>query len=164
MQMDGIRALAYFEGVMREAIHAFKYNQRVELAPLFGKMLKDYLVIHAVPADTVVPVPLHPERERARGYNQSLLLANELGARMSVPVLAHSLRRVRATQPQFELNAPERRANVREAFLADASVAGARVLLVDDVCTTGATMDECSIALRNQGAQSVWGLALARGR
>lgn len=164
IQMDGVRALAYFEGSMRDAIHAFKYNHRVELAPLFGSMLRDYLTGHAVPADMIVPVPLHPERERNRGYNQSVLLAHELGARMSIPVLTHAIRRVRATEPQIELNATARRANVREAFCADQSVAGARVLLVDDVCTTGATMDECGVALRKQGATSVWGLALARGR
>lgn len=164
MQMEGVRALAYFEGGMREAVHAFKYNHRIELAPILGGMLNDYLSRHPVPGEILVPVPLHAEREQARGYNQSLLLANELGRLMSIPVLGHAMKRVRATQPQFELNASERRANVRGAFKADASVAGVRVLLVDDVCTTGATMDECTIALRNQGAKSVWGLALARVR
>jgi ComF family protein len=164
MHMDGVRALAYFESGMREAIHAFKYNHRVELAPIFGSMLQDYLRLHTVPADTLVPVPLHAEREQARGYNQSLLLANELGALTCIHVLPRAIQRVRATHPQFELNALERRANVRGAFVADASVAGARVLLIDDICTTGATMDECTIALRNQGVQSVWGLALAHAR
>lgn len=164
MHVDGMRALAYFEGEMREAIHAFKYKHRVELAPIFGMMLKDYLAIHTLPGDMIIPVPLHPDRERARGYNQSQLVANELGRQAELPVLDGSLVRSRATHPQFELNALERRANVRGAFVADDQVKGARVLLVDDVCTTGATMDECGIALRKMGAQSVWGLALARGR
>lgn len=164
MHVDGVRALAFFEGEMREAIHAFKYNRRVELAPIFGTMLKDYLAVHALPAEVIIPVPLHPDRERARGYNQAQLVANELGAQTKLPVLERSLVRARVTQAQFELNATERRANVRDAFIADGQVKGTRVLLVDDVCTTGATMDECSIALRKCGAQSVWGLALARGR
>jgi len=164
MQVDGVRALAYFEGEMREAIHAFKYNGRVELAPTFGAMLKDYLIVHPLPGEVIIPVPLHLDRERARGYNQAHLIANELGKQLNLPVLGSALRRARATQPQFELNAPERRANVRDAFIADEQVAGTRVLLVDDVCTTGATMDECSNALRTMGAQSIWGLALARGR
>ena len=164
MHVDGVRALAYFENEMRDAIHALKYDGRVELAPIFGLMLKDYLAVHPLDAGVIVPVPLHPDRERARGYNQSRLIANELGKQVNLPVLGNSLRRARATQPQFELNARERRANVRNAFIANTEVAGARVLLVDDVCTTGATMDECSIALRSMGAQTVWGLALARGR
>jgi len=164
LQIDGVRALAFFQGVMRDAIHRFKYNHRSELAPIFGGMLNTYLDVHPLPANVIVPVPLHPEQERARGYNQSLLIANELGAHRHLPVLGQSLERVRPTRPQYKLDASERRDNVRGAFAADLRVAGMRVLVLDDVCTTGATMDECSIALRKSGARSVWGLALARGK
>jgi predicted amidophosphoribosyltransferase len=79
-------------------------------------------------------------------------------------MISSSLKRIRATRPQYNLNARERRENVHGAFTADDRVAGMRVLVLDDVCTTGATMDECSIALRESGAKSVWGLALARGK
>lgn len=164
LQIDGIRAVAFFEGNLREAIHAFKYDARTELAPIFGNLLSDYLAAQRLPVDAVVAVPLHPTRERARGYNQSLLLARALAAQQYLPVWEDALTRERATRPQVELDAAERRTNVQDAFAATARVAGARLLLIDDVCTTGATMEACSVVLKQRGAKSVWGLALARGR
>ncbi len=149
---------------MREAIHQFKYRRRTDLAATFGEMLNDYLSVSALPFDTIVPVPLHRDRERARGYNQSLLLARELAARHPLDLWEDALIRVRATRPQVELDAVERRENVRDAFAAIDRAAGAQVLLIDDVCTTGATMEACGIALKRCGAKSVWGLALARPR
>ncbi len=160
----GIRAIAFFEGNLRRAIHTFKYEPRPELAGVLGQMLSDYLAAHSLPVDVVTAVPLHAERERARGFNQALLLARALGARQNLPVWDSALARVRATRSQVELDAAERHANVQEAFAAEARVAGMRVLLIDDVCTTGATMDACTAALKQRGAKSVWGLALARGR
>ncbi len=164
IQIDGIRSFAFFQGVMRDAIHRFKYSRRTELALTFGAMLKTYLSDHPLPVDVIVPVPLYPTQERSRGYNQSLLLANALAELVHLPVIASSLKRIRATRPQYNLNARERRENVHGAFVGDDRVAGMRVLILDDVCTTGATMDECSIALKKSGARSVWGLALARGK
>lgn len=163
-RIEGTRAVAFFDGALRQAIHAFKYLHRVELADDFGTMLADYLLTFPLPVDTIIAVPLHPERERARGYNQAALLANALGARLHLPVWNDVLIRTRATRSQTELNAEERRANVRDAFSATSRVRGARILLIDDVCTTGATMEECGVALYTQGAQAVWGLALARSR
>lgn len=163
-QIDGIRAVAFFEGSLREAIHAFKYEMRTELAPIFGNLLSDYLAAQRLPVDALIAVPLHVERERARGYNQALLLARELGTRCHLPVWEDALTRVRATRPQVELDAPQRRENVQDAFAADARVAGAQILLIDDVCTTGSTLEACSIALKQRNAKSVWGLTLARGR
>jgi ComF family protein len=156
--------MAFFEGGLREAIHRFKYQHRTELAGVFGAMLNDYLNRYPLPIHAVIPVPLHPERERRRGYNQALLLARELAARQNLPLWYNVLARVRATQPQVELDARARRENVQDAFAASDAVAGASVLLIDDVCTTGATLDACSVALKQRGAKSVWGLALARGR
>ena len=164
LQIDGIRAMAFFEGNLRHAIHTFKYNNRPDLARVLGKMLSDYLCAHPLPADAVTAIPLHPTRERARGYNQALLLAQALGAQHHLPVWENALTRVRPTRSQVELDAAERHANVQDAFTAGDQVAGARLLLIDDVCTTGATMDACGIALKQRGAKSVWGLALARGR
>jgi ComF family protein len=163
-RIEGTRAVAFFDGALREAIHAFKYLHRVELADYFSAMLTDYLLTFRLSVDTIIAVPLHPERERARGYNQAALLAHAVGARTHLPVWNDALTRTRATRSQTELNAEERRANVRDAFAATPRVRGARVLLIDDVCTTGATMDACGAALYAQGAQAVWGLALARGR
>jgi ComF family protein len=164
MHIDGTRAVAFFEGNLREAIHAFKYQHRTALADDLGAMLHDYLLTFPLPVDTIIAVPLHPDRERARGYNQALLLAHALGARQNLPVWTDALTRTRATQSQTELDAARRRENVRDAFAATPRVNGARVLLIDDVCTTGATMDACGAALYAHGAKSVWGLAVARAR
>jgi ComF family protein len=164
LQIDGMRAVAVFEGNLRRVIHAFKYEHRPELAPVLASLMTDYLTASPMPVDAVIPVPLHPSRERERGYNQSALLAHALAQQTQVPVLAHALTRTRITRSQVELNAQARHANVRNAFAADACMNGARVLLIDDVCTTGATMDACGIALKERGAKSVWGLAVARTR
>ncbi|MCX7838755.1 MAG: ComF family protein [Anaerolineae bacterium] len=164
LHIEGTRAVAFFDGALRQAIHAFKYLHRTELADYFGTMLADYLLTFPLSVDTIIAVPLHPERERARGYNQAALLANALGARTHLPVWNDALVRTRATRSQTELNAEERYANVHDAFAASPRVRGARVLLIDDVCTTGATMQACGAALYAQGAQTVWGLTLARSR
>lgn len=162
--IDGTRAVAFFEGALHEAIHAFKYLHRIELADHFGTMLHDYLLTFPLPVNTIIPVPLHTERERMRGYNQSVILANALSARHNLPVWHDALTRRRATRSQTELDAVGRRHNVHDAFVAAPQVRGAQILLIDDVCTTGATMDACGAALYAQGAQSVWGLAVARVR
>jgi ComF family protein len=162
--IDGTRAVAFFEGALREAIHAFKYLHRIELAEHFGAMLHTYLLTFPLPVDTIVPVPLHTAREQTRGYNQSALLADALSARQHLPVWHAVLTRTRATRSQTELDAMSRRDNVRAAFTASPQVRGAHILLIDDVCTTGATMDACGAALYAQGAKSVWGLAVARAR
>jgi ComF family protein len=156
--------MAFFEGNLRKAIHAFKYEHRPELAAVLASLLSGYLSAHPLPVDVLAAVPLHSTRERMRGYNQALLLARALGAQTHLPVWEGALTRVRETRSQIELDAAERHANVQGAFDADAHVDGARVLLIDDVCTTGATLDACSVALKQRGAKSVWGLALARGR
>jgi ComF family protein len=163
-ETDQVRAVAFFENHLRQAIHAFKYEQRVELAAPFGVLLRDRFVTLPWRADVLIGVPLHAEREKARGYNQAHLLATALGDMIRLPVWKHALTRIRHTRPQVELTAAERRVNVQDAFQADPSVAGKRIVLIDDVCTTGVTMDACSTALKKQGAQSVWGLALARPR
>ncbi|MBI3741246.1 MAG: ComF family protein [Chloroflexi bacterium] len=162
--IDGTRAIYFFETKMRGAIHAFKYEKRVELAAILAARFDAYLREQHLPFDVVVPVPLHAERERARGYNQSLLLARELQARRGCEVWSEALTRVRVTLPQVELDAAARRVNVADAFTATARVRHRQILLIDDVLTTGATMDACAVALKQAGAQSVWGLALARGR
>ncbi len=163
-QIDGLRAVAFFEGGLRQAIHTFKYQHRPELAAPLGAMLADYLMDHPLPVDTIIPVPLHVERERMRGFNQSALLAQELALRTNLRLWYNVVERIRYTQPQIELDLQQRRENVREAFMANPQAIGARILLIDDVCTTGATMEACSVALKQRGACMVWGLSLARGR
>lgn len=114
--------------------------------------------------DAVVPVPLHRERLRWRGFNQSLLLARHLAARLDAPVVAHALRRTRSTDPQVDLDESARRVNVAGAFtvVRNHGFHEARVLLVDDVMTSGATVDECARALVRSGAAHVDVHVLAR--
>jgi ComF family protein len=118
---------------------------------------------YALPAWTVMPVPMSPERLRERGYNQAALLARGLADLAGLPFQSAGLRRVRHTASQVGLNVEARRANVQGAFAAEGQhVAGRRFILVDDICTTGATLAACAEALDEAGAAAVWGLTLGR--
>lgn len=164
-QIDGIRAVAYLEGPLRAAILRFKYSNMRVLATSLGHIMAHHVSKDRLPVDVVVPVPLHPQRLRERGYNQAALLAREVAKAVDLPVLQDGLMRVRSTLPQVGLSARERRDNVRGAFgCVEEGLKGQRILLVDDVCTTGATLDACTIALRERDVQTVWGLVLARER
>jgi ComF family protein len=165
LQIDGVRSVAYFDGTLREAIHRFKYYNQQDLAIPLGKLMGNYWEKSPLPAEIIVPVPLHKDRLRERGYNQATLLARELAKSIGLPVSENSLMRVRATRPQVDLNAEERKENVGDAFrCSNEELKGKRVLLIDDVCTTGATLEACSVALRQVGARSVWAFTLARAR
>jgi len=164
-RIDGIRSAAYFEGVLREAIHRFKYRGGQALAQPLGQLMVEHWSDYHIPAEVLIPVPLHPTRLAERGYNQAALLARELGANIGLPVEASSLTRIRATALQVNLDVAARRENVRGAFRClDDRMAGRRVVLIDDVCTTGATLSACALALREAGVGSVWAYTLARAR
>jgi ComF family protein len=163
LQIEKIRSVALFDGVLRQAIHRFKYERLSGLAEPFGDMLADYWHAEQLTAEWLIPVPLHPSRERDRGYNQSELLSHQLARRVNVPISSKGLRRTRATAVQMTLNAAQRRENVAGAFeCAEPRVRGARVVIIDDVGTTGATLDACAQAVLKAGAASVMGLTLAR--
>jgi ComF family protein len=168
LQLDGLLAYAYYGGPLRQAIHQFKYEDLRSLAGPLGKLMGDAWAVLVPPnleIDAIVPVPLHPTRQRQRGYNQSALLARELGVALARPVVEDVLIRAKATAPQVELNTQERRANVQDAFQCTSSaLCGKRVLLVDDVCTTGCTLESACAALRTAGACSIWAYTLARAR
>ncbi len=165
LRIQGVRAPYYFEGVLREAIHRFKYRHARHLAEPLARILADYLSAEPIEADVIVPVPLHETRAKERGYNQSELLAIELGKILNVPVSSEELKRERPTKAQMSLPAAERVANVRGAFsYKGGEFFGNRILLIDDVCTTGATLEACSLALQRGGAKLVWGLCVARAR
>ena len=126
-------------------------------------MLYAYWQKENLPGELIIPVPLHASRHRERGYNQAALLAKELAERAQMSVNAKDLVRTRATPPQVGLRADERKANVMGAFAwTGSALGGVGVLLVDDVCTTGATLEACALALRQSQAGSVWALTLAR--
>jgi competence protein ComFC len=161
--IEKIRSVALFDGVLRQAIHRFKYERLAGMAEPFGDLLADYWCAEQLTADWLIPVPLHSSRERDRGYNQSELLARRLARRINVPVSSRGLRRTRATAVQMTLNAAQRRENVAGAFeCVEPRVRGARVVIIDDVGTTGATLDACAQAVLKAGAASVMGLTLAR--
>ena len=157
--------MGYLEGTLQTAIHRFKYSNVRALATPLGKLAIEYLSSNPLPMDVVVPVPLHRRRLRERGYNQAALLAKEIGASVDLPVIDDVLLRIKSTMPQVGLGAAQRRDNVKGAFrCTNTSLAGLSVLLADDVCTTGATLEACSAALRDTGVKLVWGLVLARER
>jgi ComF family protein len=160
---EGLRAPYVFQGVARELVHALKYGQQRVLARPAAALLMRYLDESPIPFDTLIPVPLHPRRERIRGYNQSALLARELAQALGLPVIEKALVRRQNTPAQAERrSAEDRRANVVGAFSCEGSPIEGRFLLIDDVSTTGATLDSCARVLRENGAASVWALTFAR--
>lgn len=164
LTIDGIRSPYAMDGLVRATVHALKYRGWKALARPMGKLLAEFLTEDPLPFDVIIPVPLHPVRLRQRGYNQAELLAAELGRQVGAPMTTSYLRRVRHSPPQARSPAAaERWLNVAGAFEGtEAGVYRRRVLLVDDVCTTGATLEACCLALRGAGATSVFGLTFAR--
>ena len=153
------RAIGAYDGPLRAIVHALKYDNRRSLAaPLAGRMRHSCADV-LEGADALVPVPLHRARERARGFNQAGEIARHLGAPVRL-----ALKRVRATPSQTALPAARRHANVRHAFRLRrrAGVRGLCVVLVDDVSTTGATLEACARVLREAGAAEVRAVTAAR--
>jgi ComF family protein len=154
------------EHPLRQAIQKFKYGRKVSLGKPLGRVLahgcRSWLDEWKI--DVVVPVPLHPKRLRWRGFNQSVLLGRELSRVFDLSLDPFLLQRNAETPPQTQLTEEERRRNVRGAFSvnSDKSVKNRSVLLLDDVYTSGATVNECSRCLKRAGAKEVYVLTLAR--
>jgi len=163
-EIDGIRSPFRFDGVIRQSIHQLKYRNLRALAQPLSKLLHDYIVTNPVPGEVLVPVPLHQKRLKERGYNQSRLLARELGKLINLPVVDDCLTRKQHASPQARASTvDERRSNVANAFnCSNHRLQDKQVLLIDDVSTSGATLDACAVALKAAGVTAVWGLVLAR--
>jgi len=160
---DGFRSLAIYQGVIRDCVHDLKYNNNQSLGDTFSQWLAALIAQENWELDMVTPVPLSAQRYRERGYNQSSLIAKPLAARLHLKCIPIVVRRIRHTPSQVGLSAEERRLNVIGAFEAEKDlVSGKRVLLVDDVMTTGATITSCALALKNAGAKAVYCVTLAR--
>jgi competence protein ComFC len=161
--IDGIRAPFLFDAVVRQAIHEFKYRNLRALAPCLAGWLHDYLIENPVTGNILVPVPVHRQRLRERGYNHSALLACELGRLSGLPVVADCLIRRENTPPQARSSGiDERHHNVADAFsCCDGRFHGKQIILIDDVSTSGATLNACAGVLKAAGAATVWGLVLA---
>ena len=164
---DRARAAGRFTGVLREIVHAFKYTDALWLKHDLVDLMQGCLDAHfqADAVDVVMPVPLHPVRQRERSYNQAAVLADELARRLDRRIDKRTLARTRITGTQTQLDAAQRRMNMLGAFTVRNPewVFRRHVLLVDDVMTTGATLSECARVLKKAGARTVWALTVARG-
>jgi ComF family protein len=161
--LSAIRSLSPHVPPLREAIHALKYEGARVLAEPLGELLAEFWPKTGIRAEVVVPVPLHKVRERQRGYNQSLLLAQAFGKQAALPVHTRAVARERNTRSQVGLSPDERWANVWGAFRClTEELRGAHTLLIDDVLTTGATLEACAAALLEAGSAEVYALTLTR--
>lgn len=160
----GVIALGVYEKLLREAIHRFKYEEAFYLHRPLGQLLGNSVTktFKTEPSDLVIPVPLHLSKLKERTYNQALLLARTLGKTLQLTVEAQALERTRPTLSQQRLKLEERKRNLRGAFSLLKEVKDRRILLVDDVLTTGATARECSHILLKGGAREVHVAVLAR--
>ncbi len=152
-----------YTGALRHAILDFKFRNCYAYAGLFADMMREYLDSYDIwdEFDFIVPVPLHGRRLKERGYNQAELIAKHASEYLNIPLLTDALTRTRATARQSSLKMLERVINVKDAFKCEADLRGRRILLFDDICTTGNTLQSCAFALHNAGAEKICALTLA---
>lgn len=158
-----MRSLCRYEGVIRDCVHDLKYRNNQSLGELFSTRMVDLIRREGWQADIVVPVPLSSDREAERGYNQSALLARPIALKLGWRYQPICLTRTRITKSQVSLSIEERKHNVEGAFHAITDlVRGRRILLIDDVTTTGSTINECTKALKQAGAVKVYCITLSK--
>lgn len=161
--LEGLASTGPHEGILRDAVHALKYEDTQELAQPLGERLFATIAALNWTFDMLIPVPLHMLRLRDRGYNQSQRMGAVLAALAQVPLNEDAVQRQRHTRSQVGLNQQERRSNVEGAFIADANILHNRkVLLLDDVQTSGATFQSCAHAILTANASAVYGLSVTR--
>ncbi len=162
LPLQQIRAAVLFAHPVSKLIHNLKYNGAFALAKPLAQLMADAWSTWHMPVDLVLPIPLHADRQRERGYNQAALLTRDFCQQAALAYVEEGLQRTRFTTPQVGLTAVERLKNVQDAFATKVDVVGKHVLLIDDVCTTGATMAAAANALFAAGANTVSGYCLAR--
>lgn len=159
------RAALRYDLACRDLIHAYKYSGKYSLRRPLGLLTADALADFASNsrAELLLPVPLHKKRLRERGFNQALLIAEVLSLQWNIPLLRQGLARTRWTQPQIELDRKERLNNLKGAFTVTdtTAISGRRVMLVDDVFTTGSTLVECSKTIKHAGAAEIFAVTIA---
>jgi ComF family protein len=165
-RFDSARSAALHEGTVRTRVHQFKFGGQLKWTPCLAELLETaYRGWGLAAPDFIVPVPLHPRRLSQRGFNQAGVLARELGRKIKIPVSPDVLVRKNQTSPQTRLKRDERLQNVKGAFEIpdDRKVRGRRILLIDDVFTTGTTLSECAKVLKRKGgALEVYALTVTR--
>jgi ComF family protein len=158
-----IRTAVLFVDPIPKIIHNLKYNGQFGLAKPLAQLMLEAWPQWNLTADLVIPIPLHTQRYKERGYNQSALLAKYLCQKLQIPWDAHALTRAKYTTPQVGLSAKDRSLNVKGAFIAkNEKVKGKSILLIDDVCTTGATLSAAAKTLLSANAKMVSSYCLAR--
>lgn len=162
--LDGVYSVFKYGGTIRQAIIQMKYHNIKALADPLSRFMAIYLKQYSLSFDIIIPVPIHKRRLRERGYNQTSLLARRLSRMTRIPVMEGVLIRTRHTPSQAKSDSVERRReNIKNAFkCVRRDISGKRILLIDDVCTSGATLNSCAASLKSAGAASVWGLTLAK--
>lgn len=166
-QYDEGRAVFEYDDAMRKSIYAFKYNNRREYATFYASaaFTKYERKIISWRPQAIIPIPLHRDRLKKRGYNHSYLIAKKLGNLMNIPVIEHGLIRVKNTKPQKNLAATERENNLKNAFkIGYNGVELNSVVLIDDIMTTGSTINEAATCLKCAGVKKVYYIVLSIGR
>ncbi len=164
--LTGVLASAYYDqGPLKEIIWSYKYEYIIDLHNILSDLLIGCLIKKPFPVNSIIiPVPLHKKRKRQRGFNQSELLARDISLRINLEMKTDILERHKLAVPQMKLSGGERRKNVCDVFscINQDVVVGKIIILVDDVATTLATLEECAKVLRALGARQIWGLVVAR--
>ncbi len=162
-EFEQLRSWGLYEGSLRKAIHRFKFDHDLSLAEDFSQHLHDLLQGQNWVIDVIVPAPLHRANQRARGFNQAAALASALSLRSGVPAGKRVLTWCKEVRTQVGLTQQQRLDNVNKAMNANSSIIiGKNILVIDDITTTGATINECARACKEAGAAKVYGLTLAR--
>lgn len=152
-----------YAGVLQQIVKRIKYERGIGLVEYLTTPLSHGITQWGIPFDMIVPVPLNPNRQRSRGYNQAALISKPLSKRLNIPCCPPALVRIKDTRSQVGLNAVQRRENMAGAFRAEHDICkGKTVLLVDDIATTGSTLNECATALKQAGAERIYCYTIAR--